>query len=190
MDHGVARFEGLRRMTFGTLEGEFLCLIFRDGDQLYLPVDRLSSVSKYADRDRTNVHLDKLGSGHWEKVKAKAKRTAKDYAAQLIELYARRKKAHAMALPSVAEQDEQFEAEFPFEETRDQEHAIIAVHRDLSSDTPSDRLICGDVGFGKTEVAMRAAFRVASRGHQVAVTSLPSTRNDVSKPLQELPSAH
>ncbi len=173
-EHGVGRYLGLVSMDVGDMENEFLQLEYAGGDKLYVPVASLQMISRYTGVDPEHAPLHKLGSGQWEKARRKAASRAVDVAAELLEIYARRaaRKGHAHQLDEAAY--EAFAQGFPFEETPDQEEAIHAVMEDMRSDAPMDRLVCGDVGFGKTEVAMRAAFLAVNNGKQVAML-VPTT---------------
>ncbi|MCU0933680.1 MAG: DEAD/DEAH box helicase, partial [Thiobacillaceae bacterium] len=167
--HGIGRYLGLTGMDLGNGEEEFLTLEFAGGDKLYVPVAHLHVISRYLGGDPDAAPLHRLGSGQWEKAKRKAMQKARDTAAELLNLYAMRaaRQGHAFAL---SEHDlDAFAEGFGFEETPDQLAAIEAVVRDMTSGRPMDRLVCGDVGFGKTEVALRAAFVAVSGGKQVAV---------------------
>ena len=172
--HGVGRYRGLRTLTVGELTTEFLTLEYADGDLLYVPVSSLHLVSRYSGADPDLAPLHKLGSGQWEKARRKAAEQAYDVAAELLELHARRaaRQGHRFHLDPLAY--EAFAQAFPFEETADQQAAIDAVVADMTGGRPMDRLVCGDVGFGKTEVAMRAAFVAVQDGWQVAVL-VPTT---------------
>ncbi|MEI7968688.1 MAG: transcription-repair coupling factor [Betaproteobacteria bacterium] len=173
-NHGIGRYVGLVTMDLGDGPAELLTLEYDGGDRLYVPVSQLQVISRYAGASPESVALHKLGSGDWQKARRKAARQVRDTAAELLNLYARRaaRQGHAFALNH---QDyETFRAGFPFEETADQSAAIAAVISDLLSGKPMDRLICGDVGFGKTEVALRAAFVAVADGKQVAVL-VPTT---------------
>ena len=172
--HGIARYAGLINLDLGEGEGEFLLLEYAGGDKLYVPVAQLHVISRYSGGAPETAPLHKLGSGAWDKAKRRAMQQVRDTAAELLNLYAQRatRKGHAFKL---APRDyEEFSAGFGFEETPDQAAAIEAVINDLQSGKPMDRLICGDVGFGKTEVALRAAFVAAMDGKQVAVL-VPTT---------------
>jgi transcription-repair coupling factor (superfamily II helicase) len=174
VDHGVGLYRGLRHMTIADLEGDFLHLEYLGGDRLYLPVDRINLVQRYVGAEGGNATLDKLGGDSWIRVKAKTKESILAMAHELIKLYAAR---DAHGRPPLATGDalyQEFCARFPFEETPDQARAIEEVANDLGSERPMDRLVCGDVGFGKTEVAMRAAFMAVIAGKQVAVL-VPTT---------------
>ncbi len=173
-DHGVGRYLGLQSLEMNGLTTEFLTLEYYGGDKLYVPVSSLHLISRFTGTSPDSAPLHKLGSEVWIKAKRRAAEKAHDVAAELLDIYARRaaRKGHAYTEPD--EQYRAFAAGFPFEETPDQEEAIINVLKDMVSDKPMDRLICGDVGFGKTEVAMRAAFIAVQDGRQVAVL-VPTT---------------
>ncbi|MEQ1835527.1 MAG: transcription-repair coupling factor [Candidatus Nitrotoga sp.] len=172
--HGIARYHGLINLDLGEGENEFLLLEYAGGDKLYVPVAQLHVISRYSGGAPETAPLHKLGSGTWDKAKRRAMQQVRDTAAELLNLYAQRatRKGHQFKL---SQHDyEAFAAGFGFEETPDQAAAIKAVVNDLQSNKPMDRLICGDVGFGKTEVALRAAFIAAMDGKQVAVL-VPTT---------------
>ena len=174
IDHGIGRYKGLRHLTVADTEGDYLHLEYQGGDRLYVPVDRINVVEKYVGADGSAPELDKLGGTSWEKVKAKTREAVLEMAHELLDIYAAREvmEGHAFAAPD--EYFREFEARFPFEETPDQERAIDDVLADLQKRRPMDRLVCGDVGFGKTEVALRAAFAVVMEGKQVLVL-VPTT---------------
>ena len=173
-DHGVGRYQGLQTLKVGDLTTEFLALEYADGDKLYVPVSSLHLISRYTGVDPEHAPLHKLGSGQWQKARRKAAEKVYDVAAELLEVQARRaaRKGHAFRLDS--SQYQAFVQGFPFEETPDQQATIDQVNEDLLGSRPMDRLVCGDVGFGKTEVAMRAAFVAVHDGWQVAVL-VPTT---------------
>jgi len=173
-DHGVGRYLGLQVLHVGDIEAEFLTLEYAGGDKLYVPVASLHFISRYTGAAPENAPLHRLGSDQWQRAKRKAHEKVRDVAAELLEIYARRaaRKGHAFTLGE--EEYAAFAAAFPFEETPDQLEAIEGVLADMRSDKPMDRLICGDVGFGKTEVAMRAAFVAIQGGRQVAIL-VPTT---------------
>ena len=173
-DHGVGRYLGLQTLTVGELINEFLALEYAGGDKLYVPVSSLDLISLYTGSSPEKTPLHRLGSGQWEKAKRKAKEKIHDVAAELLEIYAKRAAKEGYRYQLSEDQYLQFSGEFPFEETPDQEGAIADVVQDMTSSRPMDRLICGDVGFGKTEVAMRAAFLAVMDGKQVAVL-VPTT---------------
>ncbi len=174
VDHGLARYAGLGRPKGGSLNRDFMVLEFDAGDRLFVPVDRLDLVQKYSGVAGHAPHLAKLGGPGWEKVKARVRKSVESMAKELLELYARRRasKGHAFS-PDTAWQRE-LEAAFPYEPTPDQKRAIDDVKADMETDQPMDRLIVGDVGYGKTEVAVRAAFKAVNDGMQVAVLT-PTT---------------
>jgi transcription-repair coupling factor (superfamily II helicase) len=172
--HGVGRYRDLVNLDFGEGETEFLLLEYAGDDKLYVPVSQLFMISRYSGGPPESAPLHRLGSGHWEKAKKKALKQIRDTAAELLNLYAQRasRKGHAFKLS--LHDYETFAEGFPFEETPDQQSAIEAVIDDMQSGRPMDRLVCGDVGFGKTEVALRAAFVAVMGGRQVAVL-VPTT---------------
>lgn len=173
-DHGVGRYRGLIAMDVGGMPGEFLEIEYAKGDRLYVPVAQLHLISRYSGASAATAPLHSLGGEQWSKAKRKAAEKVRDVAAELLEIQARRQARAGLALQVDRAMYEPFAAGFPFEETPDQLAAIDATLRDLSSSQPMDRVVCGDVGFGKTEVAVRAAFAAASAGKQVAVL-VPTT---------------
>lgn len=173
-DHGVGRYLGLQKLTIGTYENEFLTLEYAGGDKLYVPVTSLQLISRFTGTDPDKTPLYRLGSGQWEKAKRRAKEKVRDVAAELLAIYAKRATKQGFAYTIDHDSYHRFAADFPFEETPDQEGAITDVLTDMASPQPMDRLICGDVGFGKTEVAMRATFVAVMGGKQVAVL-VPTT---------------
>lgn len=175
-DHGIGKYIGMKTMDVGGSTTDFLVLEYADQDRLYLPVYRLGLLQKYSavEHEGSGAALDKLRSQSWIKRKSRAKKSIQDIADQLLRLHAQRRLAERVPYSSLSDAYFQFEADFPFAETDDQQKAIDEVNSDLSSDLPMDRLICGDVGFGKTEVALRAAMRVALDGYQVMVLA-PTT---------------
>ena len=173
-EYGVGRYVGLTAMEIGGQPGEFLVLEYQDGDRVYVPVQSLHLVSRYTGAAPESAPLHKLGTDQWARARRRAAEQIRDVAAELLDLYARRKAQRGLSL-SVPEPDYQaFASAFPFEETEDQTQAIGQVLTDLAGERPMDRIVCGDVGFGKTEVAMRAAFVAAQAGRQVAVLA-PTT---------------
>ena len=172
--HGIGRYLGLHTMNLGEGETEFLTLEYAGGDKLYVPVAQLHLISRYSGAAQGEAPLHTLGSGQWEKAKRKAALQVRDTAAELLNLYAQRASRHGYAFEVQQHDYEAFAETFPFEETADQASAINATLEDLKSGKPMDRLVCGDVGFGKTEVALRAAFVAVSDGKQVAVL-VPTT---------------
>ncbi len=173
-DHGIGRFLGLEVLTVGGIENEFIKLEYADADKLYIPVANLNLISRYSGIDPAHAPLHKLGSGQWERAKKRATERIYDVAAELLEVHARREARAGHQFNLERDAYNAFRQDFPFEETPDQIGAIEAVLTDMQSTRPMDRLICGDVGFGKTEVAMRAAFVAANEGRQVAVL-VPTT---------------
>ncbi len=173
-DYGVGRYTGLTTMDAGGMTAEFLVLEYADGDKLYVPVQALERISRYTGAPAESAPLHKLGGEQWTKARARAAAKIRDAAAELLDVYARRAAREGHAFPVDDQQVRAFEAGFPFEETVDQMHAIQAVIDDLRSGRPMDRVVCGDVGFGKTEVALRAAFVAVQGGKQVAVL-VPTT---------------
>nr|WP_163841426.1 transcription-repair coupling factor [Pseudoxanthomonas sacheonensis] len=173
-DHGVGRYRGLVVLEAGGTPGEYLEIEYAKGDRLYVPVAQLHLISRYSGASVETAPLHSLGGEAWTKAKRKAAEKVRDVAAELLEIQARRQARAGLALHLDRAMYEPFAAGFPFEETPDQHHAIEAVIRDLASSQPMDRVVCGDVGFGKTEVAVRAAFAAASAGKQVAVL-VPTT---------------
>lgn len=174
LDHGIGRYHGLTHLNVAGEEGDFLLLEYNGGDRLYLPVDRVNLVQKYVGGDGKDPELDKLGGTQWERTKQKTKESILAMAHELLELYAVRQRNESHAFSTDDPYYQEFEARFPFDETPDQGRAIREVLEDLGKPKPMDRLVCGDVGYGKTEVAMRAAFVVAMEGKQVAVL-VPTT---------------
>jgi transcription-repair coupling factor (superfamily II helicase) len=169
VDHGVARYAGLGRPKGGSLNRDFMILEFQGGDRLFVPTDRLDLVQKYSGVSGHQPRLDKLGGVGWEKVKSKVRKSVESMAKELLELYARRRAATGHAFAADGPWQAELEAAFPFELTGDQARAVREVKDDLEQGKPMDRLLVGDVGFGKTEVAVRAAFKVVMDGKQVAV---------------------
>ena len=172
--HGVGRYKGLVNLDFGEGETEFLLLEYYGDDKLYVPVSQLFLISRYSGGPPESAPLHRLGSGNWEKAKKKALKQIRDTAAELLNLYAQRAARRGHAFTLSLHDYEAFCEGFPFEETPDQLEAIENVIKDMQSGRPMDRLVCGDVGFGKTEVALRAAFVAVMGGRQVAVL-VPTT---------------
>lgn len=173
IEHGVGRYLGLQTFTLDEIEHEFLTLEYLGGDKLYVPVFSLHLISRYTGVS-DHVSFNRLGTEQWKKAKRKAEKQVKDVAAELLAIYAKREARQGFAFNQSTQDYAQFAAGFGFELTADQEQAINAVIQDMSSARPMDRVICGDVGFGKTEVAMRAAFIAANNEKQVAVL-VPTT---------------
>ena len=175
IDHGIGRFGGLVKNRINGKVQEAIKLIYRDNDVLFVSVHGLHRISKYRSGDSTKPpKINKLGTGNWEKLKSSAKSKVKDIAEDLIRLYSQRRMAKGFAFSPDSFLQQEFESSFQYEETPDQIKAVEAVKKDMESDCPMDRLVCGDVGFGKTEVAMRAAFKAVADNKQVAVL-VPTT---------------
>ena len=172
--YGVGRYLGLQTMDVAGQTSEFLVLEYADGDKLYVPVQALHLVSRYTGAPAETAPLHKLGGDQWQKARRKAAQRIRDVAAELLDLYSRRAARQGTRIVSGEAEYRAFQSGFPFEETADQATAIAQVIDDLKSDKPMDRVICGDVGFGKTEVALRAAFVAVEAGKQVAVL-VPTT---------------
>lgn len=174
IEHGIAVYDGLVRRSVGGIERDYLNLRYAEGDRLYVPVDQIDRVSRYIGAGDVEPQLTRLGTQDWERAKRKARAAVQDLAHELISLYAQRQLAEGHAFSPDTEWQRELEASFPYVETPDQLKAIIDVKRDMEQPQPMDRLICGDVGFGKTEVALRAAFKAVQDGKQVAVLA-PTT---------------
>ena len=174
IDHGVGRFGGLVKIDEGGKMHEAIKLVYRDGDVLFVNVHSLHRIARYKSGDEDAPKVHKLGSGAWQKIKNAAKNAVKDISRELIALYAKRKASEGFAFSPDTYLQQALEASFEWEDTPDQLRASEAVKRDMESERPMDRLLCGDVGFGKTEVAIRAAFKAATDGKQVAVL-VPTT---------------
>jgi len=174
LEHGVGRYKGLQTIEHGGQADEFLVLNYANETKLYVPVANLHLISRYSGSEESLAPLHKLGSDIWQRAKRKAAEKIRDVAAELLDIYAKRKARKGFAYDNPKESYQKFSADFPFEETVDQEVAIEAVRDDMLSSQPMDRLVCGDVGFGKTEVAMRAAFIAVQNSKQVAVL-VPTT---------------
>jgi transcription-repair coupling factor (superfamily II helicase) len=172
--HGIGKFAGLVKIKVGENEQEAIKIIYQDGDEIYVNVNALHKISKYASKDGTIPKLSKLGSGEWNKTKAKIKKRVKELAFDLVKFYAERKALKGFAYPADNYWQDELEASFIYEDTPDQLKTTEEVKRDMERNYPMDRLICGDVGFGKTEIAIRAAFKAAINGKQVAVMA-PTT---------------
>lgn len=168
IDHGVGLYQGLKHMKAAGTEGDFLHIEFAGGDRYYLPVDRISLVEKFVGAGSTAPVLDKLGSSVWVRTKSKARDSILEMARELLDIEAHRASAERPPLPGQGPDFEEFEARFPFEETEGQLSAIADVAADLTGHKPMDRVVCGDVGYGKTEVAIRAAYLAAMGGRQTA----------------------
>jgi len=168
-DYGIGIFRGLVKLDVDHTNREFIEIAYLDEDKLYVPVEDLNLVQKYSRVGSTFPPLDKLGSLSWQKTKERTRKAIEKMARELLELYARRKALQGFSFSSSGDWESEFEKTFEFEETEDQLRTITDIRTDMESDSPMDRLVCGDVGYGKTEVAMRAAFKAAMDGKQVAV---------------------
>jgi transcription-repair coupling factor (superfamily II helicase) len=174
VEHGIGRYGGLVTLTVDGQPGDYLLLDYTEGDRLYLPVQRMAAISKYVGAGDSAGRLDRLGGTSWQKTKESVRAAVRQIAGDLLQLYAARQVLSGFAVGSDTPWQHEFEAAFPFEETPDQLEAITQVKADLERPRPMDRLVCGDVGYGKTEVAMRAALKVALDGRQVAML-VPTT---------------
>ena len=173
-DHGVGRFEGISTKTVAGVTRDYLDLAFRDKDMLYVPHDQIAKVMRYVGAGGTAPALSKLGGRAWEHVKSRVRTAAREVAGELLHLYALRQATKGYKYPEDGEWQVRFEKAFPYEETEDQLRAIDATKDDMESEQPMDRLLCGDVGYGKTEVALRAAFKATLDGKQVMML-VPTT---------------
>jgi transcription-repair coupling factor (superfamily II helicase) len=174
IDHGIGKYMGLKQMTIDNHPADFLMLEYADGDKLYVPIQQIYMVQKYIAKDEANPNLNQLGDKTWQKTKHKAKESIQKMAKELLLLYGMRQMAQGHSFANDTIWQNEFEASFPYEETRDQLKAIAEIKEDMQNEKPMDRLLCGDVGFGKTEVAIRAAFKAVMDKKQVAVL-VPTT---------------
>lgn len=168
-DHGIGRVSGFRRMRFAGRESEFLQIAYGGSETLYVPIYDLDVISRYSALEGAEPSLDRLGGKTWERKKQRARKSIITFARELLELYATRQAIRGNSFTKVSDWEEKLAADFAFVETRDQKKAIAEVYADLERENPMDRLVCGDVSFGKTEVALRSAFRVLTNGAQVAL---------------------
>jgi transcription-repair coupling factor (superfamily II helicase) len=173
-DHGIGRFSGFDTKTVASVTRDYLELEYRDGDRVFVPTDQLDKLSRYVGADGNAPPLSKLGSKTWDNMKARARRAAEELAGELLNLYAERKRRSGHGFGEDSDWQLDFERAFPYRETDDQLEAIEQTKGDMEAERPMDRLICGDVGYGKTEVALRAAFKAAGTGKQVMVLA-PTT---------------
>ncbi len=173
-DYGIGKYLGIKTMEVDGLKRDYLQVMYNKNDSLYIPIEQVKDIMKYASGDVENVSLSTIGGTEWAKTKAKVKKRVHDISDKLIALYAKRMESSGYAFMPDGEMQHQFEAGFPYELTADQRVAIDDIKRDMESKKPMDRLVCGDVGYGKTEVALRAAFKAAYEGKQVAVLA-PTT---------------
>jgi len=173
-DHGIGKYIGIKRLKLMGVETDFLEMVYAGSDRLYVPMEELDKVQKYIGTDGARIALEKLGGAGWERTKARAKKAVEEMAGELLQLYAARAVAPGFPYPPDDVMYTEMESSFEYEETPDQARAIEDVKADLERPHPMDRLVCGDVGYGKTEVAVRAAFKVASGGKQTAIL-VPTT---------------
>ncbi len=173
-EHGIGQYEGLVKLSLEGTVNDFLLIVYRDDDRLYLPVDRMGLIQKYMGVEGMMPALDKMGGRSWERAKEKVRRSAEKIAGELLKIYAQRKVNEGHGYGAADSHFANFEADFPYEETPDQLKAIEDVLEDMHNSTPMDRLVCGDVGYGKTEVALRASFLAVSEAKQVAML-VPTT---------------
>ena len=174
VEHGVGRYAGLKKLAMGPHENDFIVVEFAGNDKLYLPVYKLGRLQKYSGATQANPKVDKLGGTAWQKVRAKARKAAEEDALAMLKLYAKREVADGYSFSPPDDFFRSFEATFPFDETPDQLQCIEEVLADMSAPRPMDRLLCGDVGFGKTEVAIRATMKAVLDGKQVCIL-VPTT---------------
>lgn len=173
-DHGIAKFIGIERIKTGDMQQDCMVLLYADSAKVYVPVEDFHKVQKYVGKDTVDPTLSKIGSSAWEKLKTKTRESLKEMAKELIELYAKREYLEGIRFQPDNLWQKEFEDSFIYEATQDQVRAVREIKQDMESSKPMDRLICGDVGFGKTEVAMRAAFKAVMSGYQVAILA-PTT---------------
>lgn len=169
MEHGIGYFEGMTQKEIDNVAREYLELTYAEGDKLFVPVDQADKLSKYVHEEGMEPTLTRLGTVEWKRITEKMRAETQEIARELLQLYAKRAKSRGYKFPDDSDRQRKFEEAFPYEETPGQMKAIQDIKNDMESDHPMDRLVCGDVGFGKTEVAMRAAFKAADMGKQVAV---------------------
>jgi transcription-repair coupling factor (superfamily II helicase) len=169
VSHGIARYCGMDILDKNGHSEEHLILEFREGTRVYVPVSKIDLVQKYVGGARTDPELSKLGGTRWQRTKDRVEAAVMDMASDMVELQAVRESQPGMAYPSDTEWQAEFEAAFPYQETPDQLTTVVEIKRDMERTRPMDRLICGDVGYGKTELAIRAAFKCIDNGRQVAV---------------------
>ena len=174
IDYGVGIYRGLSKLAHEDIDAEFVTLEYAGGDLLRIPVTSLHLITRFVGKDDEDIRIDRLGSDRWNKARARAEKRVQDVAAELLSLFARREMSSGLTIPRANEEFENFCDQCEYQLTEDQTNAVEAIISDLVSDKPMDRLVCGDVGFGKTEVAMRAAFHVACQGNQV-VLLVPTT---------------
>ena len=189
IDHGVGRFDGLVKINENGKAHEAIKLVYKDGDVLFVNVHSLHRISRYKSGDGEPPKVYKLGNGAWQKLKNATKKAVKDISRELIALYAKRKASKGFAFTPDSYLQHELEASFQWEDTPDQQTTVAAVKKDMESDQPMDRLVCGDVGFDKTEVAIRAAFKAAVDGKQVAVDRKSTRLNSSHSGQSRMPSS-
>ncbi len=167
--HGIGRYLGIKTVPKNGIKKDYLMIEYKGNDKLYIPVEKLDYITKYSGKEGAAPKLNKLGSHDWEKTKARAKKHAEDIAEELLELYAIRESKKGFAFEEDSKEQYEFEKEFEYNETQDQLRVIDEIKKDMQSDKPMDRLLCGDVGYGKTEVAFRAIFKCILSGKQAAI---------------------
>src|SRR5690606_35100020 len=173
-NHGVGKYLGIETLEINGLHKDFMLIRYSGDDKLYVPIDQIDLVQKYVGSEGKEPKLYKLGGTEWAKVKRKVQSSVEDIADDLIKLYAERETRKGFAFSKDTEMQREFEASFPYQETEDQLRCIAEIKEDMEKDRPMDRLLCGDVGYGKTEVAIRAAFKAVMDGKQVAIL-VPTT---------------
>jgi transcription-repair coupling factor (superfamily II helicase) len=174
VNHGIGEFKGIERISAAGNERDYITLEYADGERLFLPIEQVNLVQRYIGQEGRKPRLDSLGGKGWQKRKEKARKAVEELAQGLLELYSRRRAEPGFAFPPDTDWQSEFEAAFPYEETEDQLRCIEEVKKDMESPRPMDRLVCGDVGYGKTEIALRAAFKAMLGGKQVALLA-PTT---------------
>ena len=174
LDYGIGRYYGLQKISAGGNQNEFMQLVFARDEKVYVPVENIHLVQKYVNADGTTPKLSKLGEKSWKKTRSKVTKTVENIAEELADIYAERKARKGFAFAEDDLEMQKFELRFEFEETRDQLDVISSVKADMEKEMPMDRLVCGDVGFGKTEIAMRATFKAVQQEKQAAIL-VPTT---------------
>ena len=174
VENGIGVYQGIKKLKVDGCEKDFLLIEYQDEDKLYVPIDSLELVQKYIGGEKSKPKIDKLGAGYWEHTKSRVKKYVEDIAEEFIQFYAERELAQGHAFPPDDELFREMEERFDFEETEGQQRVIKEVLDDLMRERPMDRVVCGDVGFGKTEVALRAAFKAMIDDEQVALL-VPTT---------------
>ena len=166
--HGIGRYLGLKGLLKNGVEKDYVVLEYKDGDKLYIPVEKIDTIFKYSSNEGSTPHIHKLGSSEWSKTRLRLQKKLENIAGELLELYAKRESSQGFAFDECLKEQYEFDKDFPYEETSDQEKVWEEIKKDMENTRPMDRLLCGDVGFGKTEVAFRAMFKAVMSGKQVA----------------------